>query len=86
MCVVNQAPRTDWGLNLDSIPALFAVRNYWSSNYSYGPYDAICFIENCHWINANELVDFEVNVDTPSGCKIGCINSMASNVLADARI
>ena len=26
MCVVNQAPRTDWGLNLDSIPALFAVR------------------------------------------------------------
>jgi hypothetical protein len=30
-------------------------------------------------------VDFEVNVDTPSGCKIGCIISMASNVLADAR-
>ena len=26
---------------------------YWSSNYSYGPYDAICFIENCHSINAN---------------------------------
>ena len=54
-------------------------------DYSYGPYDAICFIENCHWINANELVDFEVNVGTPSGCKIGCIISMSSSVFADAR-
>ena len=26
MCVVNQAPRTDWELNLGFIPALFAVR------------------------------------------------------------
>ena len=59
--------------------------NYWSSNYSHGPHDAICFIENCHWINANELVDFEVNVGTPSGCKIGCRNSMSSRAFADAR-
>jgi len=51
--------------------------NYWSSNYSYR---AICFIEDCHWINANELVDFEFNVDTPSRCKIYCIISMSSNV------
>ena len=26
MCVVNQAPRTDWELNLGFSPALFAVR------------------------------------------------------------
>ena len=85
MCVVNQAPRTDWELNLGFIPALFAVR--------------IIEAATIHMVHMMQFVSLKIVIESMQTnswilklmwihlqvCKIGCIISMAWNVLADAR-